>query len=168
MNDATHPKIVMKPRLLPRSFSDLATCLLVPVPLQLAGLFVIPAMVAYLVTDSEVISLTVALGVYVAFLALSVWSISLSSEGIHFRRMLGSPKFLAWSEVVSIEVAPQWELIRRGWLWPLLPAREMTMSLSSLGHYRIAWAKGFCYFPPSNRELFESYVSKYMPSHTPV
>lgn len=168
MNDTTHPKIVMKPRLLPRSFADLARCLLVPLPLQLAGLFVIPALVAYLATGSRDISLLVALGIYVAFLALSVWSISLSSEGIHFRRLLGSPKFLAWSEIVSIEVAPPWELIRNGWLWPLLPAREMTMSLSSLGHYRISWGQGFCYFPPLNRDLFESYVSRYMPSHVPV
>lgn len=168
MDDATPPKIVMKPRLLPRSFSDLATCFLVPLPLQLAGLFAIPAWVAYLVTGSESISLMVALGIYVAFLALSVWSISLSSEGIHFRRLLGSPKFLKWSEIASIEVAPQWELIRNGWLWPLLPAREMTMSLSSLGHYRISWDQGFCYFPPSNCKLFESYVSRYMPSHAQV
>lgn len=116
--------------------------MLVPLPLQLAGLFAIPALVAYLATNSEIIALMVALGIYVAILTLSVWSISLSSQGIHFRRLFGSPKFLMWGEIVSIEVAPPWDLIRNGWLWPLLPAREMSMSLSALGHYRISWAQG--------------------------
>jgi hypothetical protein len=162
------PMIILKPRLLPRSFSDLAICMLVPVPLQLAGLFAAPALVAYLLTDSEVVAWMVVVGIYAAFVSLSVWSISVSCDGIHFRRMFGSPKYLEWSEILSIEVAPRWELIRNGWLWPLLPAREMTMSLSSLGHYRISWADGFCYFPPSNSELFDSYVSSYMPSRAPV
>jgi hypothetical protein len=138
MNDNAQSKIVIKPHLLPRSLSDFLITFLILL-LQLDGLFVVPALVIFLVFYSCMLAFLVPLAVYFVFLALSVWSITLSKDGIHFRRLLGSPKMLPWSDVVSIEVAPRWELIRKGWLWPLIPAREMTASLSSLGHYRITW-----------------------------
>jgi hypothetical protein len=147
---------------MPRSLSDFLITFLIPAPLQVLGLIVAPALVTILVFRSDTLALLVPLAIYCVFLALSVWSISLSDDGIHFRRLLGSPKVLPWRDVVSIEVAPRWELIRKGWLWPLLPAREMTASLSTLGHYRISWADGFCYYPPLDAALFEKHVSKYL------
>ena len=161
MDDNAQSKIVIKPRIMPRSFSDFLITLLIPVPLQLGGLFVVPALATFLIFRSDTLALIVPLAIYFAFLALSVWSITLSKDGIYFRRLLGSPKVLPWGDVVSIEVTPRWELIRKGWLWPLIPAREMTTSLSSLGHYRITWAGGYCYYPPFDAELFENHISKY-------
>lgn len=161
MNDNAQSKIVIKPHLLPRSLPDFLITFLI-LPLQLGGLFVVPALVTFLVFYSCMLAFLVSLVIYFVFLALSVWSITLSKDGIHFRRLLDSPKMLPWSDVVSIEVAPRWELIRKGWLWPLIPAREMTTSLSSLGHYRITWADGFCYYPPLDVALFENHVSKFL------
>jgi hypothetical protein len=128
---------------MPRSLSDFLITILIAAPLQLGGLFVVPAFASFAIFRSETLTLLVLIAIYFAFLTLSVWSITLSEDGIHFRRFLGSPKLLLWNEVVSIEVTPRWELIRKGWLWPLIPAREMTTSLTSLGHYRITWADGF-------------------------
>jgi hypothetical protein len=162
MNGNAQSKILIKPRIMPRSLSDFLITILIAAPLQLGGLFVVPAFVSFLVFRSETLTLLVLIAIYFAFLALSVWSITLSEDGIHFRRFLGSPKLLRWNEVVSIEVTPRWELIRKGWLWPLIPAREMTTSLTSLGHYRITWANGFCYYPPLDVELFEKHVSNFL------
>lgn len=164
MNDNAQSKIVIKPRIMPRSLSDFLITFLIPALLQLGGLFVVPALITFLLFRSDTLTFLVPLAIYFTFLALSVWSITLSEDGIHFRRLLGSPKLLPWSDVVSIEVAPRWELIRKGWLWPLIPAREMTISLSSLGHYRITWADGFCYYPPLDVALFENHVSKFLPN----
>jgi hypothetical protein len=164
MNDNSSSKTVIKPRLMPRSFSDILINLLIAIPLQLGGLFILPGLVTYFIFHSQTLALMVPLATYIAFLSLSVWSLNLSNDGIHFRRLLGSPKVLPWSDVVSIEVAPRWELIRKGWLWPLMPAREMTASFTSVGHYRITWTEGYCYFPPLDTVIFNSQVTKFLKS----
>jgi hypothetical protein len=115
-----------------------------------------------LISGSWKIGLAVPAALYLVFLGFSVSSLSLSPEGVRFHRLFGSPKFLPWSAVRSVEVAPRWELITKGWLWPLFPCREMTASFTSLRHYRISWAGGFCYYPPADAETFEEYVSRHL------
>lgn len=162
MKDNAPSRILIKPRLMPHSFSDFLITFLVAAPLQLGGLFVLPALITLVIFNSETLAFLVLLTIYFIFLGFSVWSISLSEDGIYFRRLLGSPKVLSWNDVVSIEAAPRWELIRKGWLWPLIPAREMTTSLSSQGHYRITWADGFSYYPPLDVAFFENHVSRFL------
>ena len=91
-------------------------------------------------------------------LLFMVRRLTVSSDGLRFHRVLGSPKFLAWERISSVAIAPRNELILRGWLWPLFPSRESTPSLSALKHYRITWDGGFCYYPPARTEDFEQYV----------
>src|SRR5205823_4800031 len=112
----------------------------------------IPALLAFLISQALggalVLSLWAALLAYCIaygfFLLFMVRRLSVASDGLHFHRVLGSPKFLAWERISSVAVAPRTELILRGWLWPLFPSREITPSLSALQHYRITWDTGFC------------------------
>jgi hypothetical protein len=161
MNDNANIDVVIKPRIRPRGIGDMLVCLLIPMPLQVTGLNIIPAFLIYIAFHSETLALLLVVAINLIFLSYSVWSITLTSNGICFNRILGTPKFLPWSELVSIAIAPRRELIVKGWLWPLFPAREMTASLTALGHYRISWHGGFCYYPPSDPTLFESYVSRH-------
>lgn len=125
-------------------------------------LFVLPYVAALFLTGSWEWAFLAPLCVYAVFMLFSVWSISIDESGITFSRFWGRPKKLSWNEVQDISLAPRRELIWHGWLWPLLPAREMTASLSSVGHYRISWAKGYCYYPPADQELFEKLVAQYL------
>ena len=161
--DVANTTVRISPRINSRGFSDFCVVWFVAFPVLLVALFIVPGLVSYLLSGSWRVGVGVPVVIYFVFLAFSVWSISISSEGIQFNRWLGSPKFLPWGRIASISVAPRWELILRGWFWPLLPAREMTASLTSLDHYRITWDTGFCYYPPADPLLFEEHVSKYLP-----
>lgn len=163
MNISNSP-VVFSPRFLPRGIVDFAITTLIAFPIQATGLFVVPAFVTGLLFSSIELALFTAVLVYVLFLLFSVWSVSLSNDGIRFKRMLGGPKFLAWSEVTSVTEVTRWELIRKGWIWPLFPAREMTACLSSVKHYRISWHEGFCYFPPSDTHAFEHHANVHLSS----
>ncbi|HWX36838.1 MAG TPA: hypothetical protein VNZ53_56685 [Steroidobacteraceae bacterium] len=154
-------KIVLKPRLLPRGLVDAAVVAISAI-IQICALFLLPPLLIYVVFRSAPAALILALLTYLAFLAFSVWSIVLTSEGIRFRRLFGYPKYLPWTAITSVESTPRLELIVKGWLWPLLPAREMTPSMTSQGHYRISWKGGFCYFPPRDTVEFENYVSEHI------
>ena len=158
MNDESN-SLVISPRIRPRGVSDFCLCAFVVLPIQFLVLSVLPATIAFLLTRSVVFAFAAAVVVYFTFLLFVVSRISLSPDGIRFHRILGVPKFLRWEHVISVELAPQRELVLRGWLWPMLPAREMTASFTSLQHYRIAWDSGFCYYPPADCALFEQYVS---------
>src|SRR6266446_7247994 len=130
--------IRITPRIMPRSVSDFCTGLFVVFPVQFLELFLVPWLIVFLFSHSRLAALIAPLLLMLVFIAFSVSSITLSSEGIRFHRLFGVPKFLPWSFISSIEIAPRWELITKEWLWPLLPAREMTASLTSLRHYRIS------------------------------
>jgi len=145
-----------------RDTVDFCVAAFVVFPAQFLALFILPGVIVFLLSRSWPFALAAPVVVCLVFVAFSVWSISLTTEGIRFHRILGIPKFLPWSSISSVEVAPRWELIRRGWLWPLLPAREMTASLTSLRHYRIRWQSGFCYYPPADAEAFEQYVGTHL------
>lgn len=154
--------IRVKPRIMPRGVADFCVGFFIVLPAQFLALFVLPSVIAFLLSRSWYVAFTVPAFIYVVFVAFSVWSIILTAEGIRFYRFLGVPKFLPWSSISSVEIAPRWELIHRGWLWPLLPAREMTASLTSLQHYRISWPSGFCYYPPADAAAFEQYVRTHL------
>lgn len=150
-------------RFLPRDFFDLAVSILVG-SIQAAALFVLPFLMAFFIAKSVLMALLAPIIIYGIFTLYSVRFVMVDAKGITFSRMLGYSKFLAWPEVKNICLAPRRELIWHGWLWPLLPAREMTTSLSSLGHYRISWNGGYCYFPPKDTQLFEAAVSGHLKS----
>ena len=158
MNGHETDAVVIAPRIRPRDRLDGLLSAVVGL-FQAAILFGLPALAAYLLTHSGVTAIAVFCAVYGLFFSFAVMRISISSEGIRFHRCFGSPRFLSWGRVTSIGVAPRAELILRGWLWPLFPAREMTACLSSLQHYRITWDGGMCYYPPAEPSLFEQHVS---------
>jgi hypothetical protein len=165
MNGEHGEVIVIKPRVLPRDFVDV--CLGLPFGLLTATLFFgPPALLAFLLArafDMSVGSSLIAalfgycIG-YGFFFLFVVRRLTIAFDGLHFHRVLGSPKFLAWERISSVAIAPRGELILRGWLWPLFPSREITPCMSALHHYRITWDTGFCYYPPAHNEEFERYV----------
>ena len=155
------PRYIVKPRFFPRNIADIFVGIFVA-SIEFGLIFGVPMAMTYILFGTSEYAVPVMLCIYCMFMLFTVWSISLSEEGIYFRRILGSPKLIAWSEILSIEPVSRWELVKKGWLWPLFPAREMTASLSSTNHYRITWAKGFCYYPPADTKLFEQHVSAFM------
>jgi hypothetical protein len=156
MNEDQRP-IVIKPRILPRDLIDV--CLGLPIGIFLTiVLFGIPALIALYVTGSfgaAVFTYCTTFGVFMLFV---VSRLTVKADGLHFHRILGSPKFLSWDRITSVEIASRKELILSGWLWPLFPPREMSPSLSALQNYRITWDGGYCYYPPAHIEDFERHV----------
>ena len=128
---------------------------------QLIVLFGMPAYLVYFLTNNESIVWNVFIISYLVFISFSVFSLSISEEGIKFNRLFGTPKFLSWKEITEIELTQPKELILQGWFWPPFPAREMTFSLSNRGHYKISYNGGYCYFPPKNPEAFLALVNQY-------
>ncbi len=128
-------------------------------PVLMFILISVPASIAYVITSSVLVAGLTVVGVYIAFVLLSVSHLTLSSEGIRFHRMLGSPKFLPWDRVVAITEVSRRELILRGWLWPPFPPKELTTTFTSLGHFKIQWEDGYCYFPPRFPSAFEQYAA---------
>jgi hypothetical protein len=150
---------------MPRDFIDIFLGL--PIGILLSALFFgIPALLAFILARSLGVghfpSLLVALLAYLLaygfFLLFMVRRLTVAVDGLHFHRVLGSPKFLSWERISSVTVASRRELILRGWLWPLFPPREITPSLSALHHYRVTWDSGFCYYPPAHTKDFEQHV----------
>jgi hypothetical protein len=162
VDESQQASIVIPPRILPRDFFDV--CLGLPIGLfQTAVLFGLPALLAFILTRSLAIAFLVFCIAYSIALLFMVRRLTLAADGLHFHRILGSPKFLPWERISSISVAPRAELIIRGWLWPLFPPREITPSLTALQHYRITWDTGFCYYPPAHVQDFEQYVAAQLP-----
>ncbi len=129
--------------------------------IQMSILFGLPSFLIYALTGSESFSLLTFVFVYILFLSFSVSSISVGEEGIKFKRLFGTPKSLSWSEITAIEPVSPKELIFKGWLWPIFPAKEMSFCLSSNGHFKINYHGGYCYYPPANPENFMAIISQY-------
>src|SRR5438552_4604092 len=91
--------IRIKPRIMSRDAVDFCIVSFVVFPTQLLALFILPGVIAFLLLQSWSVALAVPAVIYVVFLAFSVWSITLTAEGIRFHRLLGIPKFLPWSRV---------------------------------------------------------------------
>ena len=154
--------LTIKPRLLPRGPADMLLGVSVGV-LQAAFLFYGPAILVGYLFRSFWVGLVVFIVIFTAWILLSVTKLHLSAEGVRFVRLLGSPKFLAWNEIQSIEPAPPRELVLKGWLWPLFPAREMTFCLSAMGHYRFRYGDRYTYFPPADESAFRGLIAKHLP-----
>lgn len=156
--------VLFKPHFWPRGLGDFVITMFVALPIQFTVLFIIPGLAVAFAFESVDLGFLTAGLVYVVFLLFSVSSISLANDGIRFKRVLGGPKHLPWNEVIEVSEVGRWELVTKGWLWPIFPAREMTACLSSLHHFKIYWRGGSCYFPPSNIEAFQDKVNSHLSS----
>lgn len=158
--------MTITPRVLPCDVLDV----LIAVPVgtfQVTALFALPALIVG-TTISSAAGLLTFVFLYAVSLLFMVRTLEIEQDGLHFRRVLGSPKVLLWTQILSIDEAPRWELVFRGWLWPLFPARELTACLSAKHHFRIKWQGGFCYYPPRNVDEFKSAVTEFMKSRAPT
>jgi hypothetical protein len=156
---------IFRPRIMPRDVGDVLIVIFVALPCQIFPLFFLPTLVVFFLTGNLDIAFSVFVLIYLVFLAFSVWSVRADAAGLRFKRFLGTPKFLAWSDIRRVSEATRSEVIVHGWLWPLLPAREMTPALSARGHIRIEWDDGYCYFPPRDPKGFLTYVRGRVPSN---
>jgi len=130
--------------------------------LQVAIAMGVPALIVAIGVNGGAGAITFLL-LYAISLLFMVRSLEIDGDGILFRRVLGKPKRLLKSEIVSIEEASRREVVVHGWLWPPFPvAREMTACLSARNHFRIRWGNGFCYFPPNDIEQFKSAIEEMM------
>ena len=165
MDRTAQDATTIKPHFWPRDSEDALISAGIGI-LQLSVLYLLPSLVigigAGVVTQSCGLGVIAGVStygsIYAIWLSLTVWSAAADPTGLHFRRLFGKPKALAWAQITSVTPASRRELIVHGWLWPPFPAREMTPSLTSLGHYRISWATGFCYYPPADPVQFDALV----------
>lgn len=148
---------VIKARFLPRNLGDALRVMIIGA-VQVTILMIAPSIVVAALFGSLLVGLLTFIGLYLIFILFTVKEVRLSEAGIEFVRICGVPKNLVWGEVVSVELASAREVILKGWLWPMFPAREMTPSLTSIGHYRIIFDGGYAYYPPRNAEEFERFI----------
>jgi hypothetical protein len=160
MNTAAFNFLNIEPRIMPRGPVDAAVGLVIGVIY-----FVVQVGVA-LIAIGAVNALTHnPWAVVLTFLAMffvvplfpllfTVWRLRCDEEGIEFVRALGKPGKIPWTQVESIEPASPDEVVWQAWLRPGFPKREMTLSLTSVGHYRIRWQGGVAYFPPRDARQF--------------
>jgi len=87
--------------------------------------------------------------------------LKIGARGIVIGRR-GKP-LLPWSDVVAIRPAEAIEVIVHGWLWPPVPPREGTTSLTSRGHFAIEHRGGVSYFPPDDSDAFLDAVERWAP-----
>lgn len=151
----------IKPRILPRSILDLLICL-PAMTVQMLLLFVIPLIVIFLLTRNEILVISVFLLVWGFFLLGGVRYLLVDEKGILLRRVVGAPRFISWDDLESVEVSSPLNTIIHGWLWPPIPAREMTYSLSAHEHVQFTCAGGKrTFFPPKQTQELLSLVSNY-------
>lgn len=154
-------EVIIKPHARPRDIADGVLSLGVGL-LQVFVIFGLPGFVFFWVTNNTILGFAAAVAAYFVFLLFSVSKLVVTPEGIRLSRILGSPKFIAWSTIESIQVAPRSELIWHGWLWPIFPANEMTPSFTSVGHYRIRYNDRLVYFPPNDPVSFMEAIRPYV------
>jgi len=140
---------------------DVLILLLVALPIQIVPVFFLPGGLIWWLTGSVLLGFVLLVITYAAWLCWTVWSLELSSDGIRFVRLWGTPKVLRWDEITNISEAPRREVVVHGWLWPMFPAREMTPALSALGHFRICWRGGMSYFPPAHIDEFKRLTDEF-------
>jgi hypothetical protein len=150
----------IQPRIMPRDMRDAAITVLCSV-LQIGVLFVLPGVLVLWATHSISWALTISAWAYGIFLLFTVARLVITPAGIEVARLCGGPRFLKWEDITEVRLAPRSELLLRGWTWPLFPMREMTPSLSSVGHYRIQFGARWIYFPPKDAALFLASIRPY-------
>lgn len=144
-------------------FAAIAILALLAIPVALLG------GIAYWLTGSSgatyAVVVATALIVVVTASSTAVHWLKIDTTGLVFGRVAGTPKAIRWEDVVSIRPASRKEVVLNGWLWPPLPPREATRCTSSLGHFRIDYAGGYIYFPPSDAEEFMGAVAYWRSGH---
>lgn len=153
----------ISPKIYTDSFQDFLVALSVAI-VQIAILFGLPSGITYWLTGSATLALSVMIALYMVFVSFTVFSLSIDDKGVKFHRLFGSPKALSWDDIIKIELASPRELVAKGWLWPLFPAKEMTACLSTHGHFKIIYQGGFCFYPPKDTEAFAAFIRQYKPS----
>jgi hypothetical protein len=156
--------MIIKPRIMPRNFTDIILGFPIGI-IQVSVLFLLPFFVVSHITGSSFAGLLVMVCFYIIFTLFTVWHLNIDENGINFKRKIGFPNFIKWQDILSVELVSRKELIIKGWLWPLFPAKEMTPSLSCSKHFKIKWTSGFCYFPPKDIEKFQNIVNMYIQSN---
>ena len=152
---------IFQPRMAPRNASDTMLSIVIGI-FQTCTMFVLPALVSYLMFPSWAFAGGVGIALYVVFSCFCVSNLVISSAGIGFTRTLGGPKFIPWSDISAIREVSRIEVIWRGWLWPLFPAREMTPTFTSLGHFRIQFGSKSVYFPPADPDGFMAEIQTHL------
>jgi hypothetical protein len=131
---------------------------------QFLMIFVVPLLLAFILTRDLLVSLGLGAAVFLIPAACAVSNLVVDETGIRFSRAYGTPKHLPWSAISSVELAPRSEVIRRGWLWPFFPYQESSKSLTSIGHYRIRYGMDVVYFPPDDPTAFLEAVRTHAPN----
>ena len=154
--------LVIRPHTPPRDARDAFITVVTLALIAAAAL-----LVAYVVLDlilpgfAAAIAALILVGALVVGLGLfTVTALVMDDTGIHFRRLIGNPRFLAWEKVTGIRRADRGEVVLRGWLLPPIPPRGAALTLTSLGHYRFDWAGGSCYFPPADETTLLEIVER--------
>lgn len=144
----------IKPRVLPRDFIDVLIGFFVVLPILGTLMFFLPSGLVWWLSGSVHLGFPTLLIISAVWGCCTVWSLEVSPEGIRFVRLCGAPKFLRWDEITDISEASRRDVVLHGWLWPMFPPREMSPTLSALGHFRIRWDSGVAYFPPAHPDEF--------------
>ena len=110
-------------------------------------------------------SVLVLLTVVVLALLHRVWFLRVDEHGLHFVRAFGRPKYLSWSQLITIRPATSREVIVWGWLLPPFPPREATNAFTAAGHYRIEWRGGYSFYPPepTQEAMFLAAIAAHRP-----
>jgi hypothetical protein len=152
--------MTIEPRILPRGPLDAALGVTIGV-LHLGVVAVLASVPTYAVKVLTQNPLAVVLTFLATFFGASIFvslctisHLRCDEEGLEFVRAFGKPGKVPWARVESIEEASQAEVVVQGWLWPRFPMREMTATITSLGHYRIRWQGGVAYFAPRDVQRF--------------
>lgn len=159
--------VVLRPHSRPRDARDafiaVVSLLLIAAGALLAGYLILRLALRPWPAASGALAIAAALLLGIAL--HTVPAIEMDDTGIRFRRLIGSPRFLPWEKVTSIRRAARAEVVLRGWLLPPIPPRGASLSLTSLGHFRIDWDGGTCYFPPADERAFLEQVERSWGGH---
>ena len=165
--------VLLRPHLNTRSTADLnrtfrAGALLM---LELLALPLLVAAAVYTVSRSTVLALVGGIVVfYPLSMVLSIvvtlstvhW-LRIDAAGLTFGRALGRHRRLPWGSITEIAPAPADEVVRRGWLWPPVPPREATRSMSAEGHFRIRTRERVLYYPPADEAALRAAIERWQP-----
>jgi hypothetical protein len=149
-----------KPKFWPDNLIDCTVCLSV-LFVQVVFLFAAPAIIIGLLFSSSWTAVLSFCGLWFGFTLFAVKALDVTESGIKFVRTFGSPKFLPWDQIEEISDAKPVEVVWKGQLWPLFPAREMAPCLSCRGHFKIATASQISYFPPKDAAAFRQAVLQF-------
>jgi len=140
----------INPRISPRNIIDLL--ILIPAfMIQSTILFFIPMVFVWYISGNILLSFFYLFFVWLYYAFGGVRYLVVDDKGIEFKRIIGSPKYIHWIDLESVEVSSPFNTIMLGWLWPPIPAREMTYSLSTFEHIQFTYNKGKkVFFPPNN------------------